>query len=149
MRAFKHILVAIDFSECSKSALDLAVDLAETLDADLTLVHAWEVPTWAYSGLQYPAFDIFTTVEQAARRELDLLLADTQKRLPRTKAVLRRGNGAQEIVATAAAVSADLVVTGTHGRTGAKHLFLGSVAERVVRTSPIPVLTVHGSPAKR
>jgi nucleotide-binding universal stress UspA family protein len=143
MAVFRHIVVAVDFSPGSKRALDLAVDLASSLGAELTLVHAWDIPTWAYAGLQYPAYDVFAPVEKAARRELDQLLSETQKRVPRAKAILCRGNGAEEIVATAEKVSADLVVAGTHGRTGARHLLLGSVAERIVRTSPIPVLTVH------
>jgi nucleotide-binding universal stress UspA family protein len=140
---FKHILVAVDFADSSQEALAAAVELAKRFGAKLTLTHTCEVPAYAYPGMAFAAVDLLTPVEDAAREALAAALADVQKTLPATKGILRRGLAATETLAVIAAEKPDLVVIGTHGRTGVTRAFLGSVAERIVRQSPVPVLTVR------
>jgi nucleotide-binding universal stress UspA family protein len=145
MSAFKHVLVATDLSDASTPAIDLAVSIARQGGAALTLVHACELPVFP-EGL--PPVDYVTPLTTAAGRRLDELLAGLRDRCPDAKRVLKVGAPWEEILAAAAEVGADLVVVGTHGRRGLVHAMLGSVAERVVRLSPIPVLTVRGRPAR-
>lgn len=143
--AFKHILVATDFSDCSQHALDLGLDLAQQFDAQLTLVHTWEIPSLGYGAAMYIPGDVFTPIEQAAQAQLDTVTKAVQEKFPRAKSVLRAGVAWGEIIAAAESCHADLIVVGTHGRRGVSRALLGSVAERVVRLSPVPVLTVRGS----
>jgi nucleotide-binding universal stress UspA family protein len=142
---FKHILVATDFSDCSQHALDLGIELAQRFDAQLTLVHTWEIPSLGYGAAMYISGDVFAPIEQAALAQLDKVTKEVQERLPRAKSVLRAGVAWGEIVAAAGSSGADLIVLGTHGRRGVSRALLGSVAERVVRLSPVAVLTVRGT----
>ncbi|MET0792284.1 MAG: universal stress protein [Polyangiaceae bacterium] len=142
---FNHILVATDFSDCSKRAIDLAVGLAEKLEARLTLTHAWELPNFGYGSELYLPSDLLTPFEEAAQARLDEALLAVKARLPRATSILRPGAPWQQILKAAELVGADLIVVGTHGRRGLNHALLGSVAERVVRMAEIPVLTAHGA----
>ncbi|MES1177864.1 MAG: universal stress protein [Myxococcales bacterium] len=142
---FKHILAATDFSDCSARALDLAIELAGQLDAQLTLVHTWEIPSLGYGAAMYFPGDVLTPIENAARAQLEEVTNAVKKRVPRANSVLRVGAAWDEIIAAAASVHADLIVLGTHGRRGVSRALLGSVAERVVRLSPVAVLTVRGT----
>lgn len=144
---FRRILVATDFSDCAARALDLGVELTQKFGSELTLIHAWEFPTYAASSAQYFPADFVSPLQKAAEHELAGALQALQARVPNANSVLRMGSPWQEIVDAAAELHADLIVIGTHGRRGLSHAFLGSVAERVVRLSAVPVLTVHG-PAK-
>jgi nucleotide-binding universal stress UspA family protein len=143
MPDFKHVLVPTDFSESSRAALDMAVDLATRYGAALTIVHTCEIPAYAYTPIGAVPIDLLTPVQEAARRALEAMLDGLRSRVPTAQAVLRLGAPAEEILAAAADARADLIVMATHGRRGFSHLLLGSVAERVVRTSSIPVLTVR------
>jgi nucleotide-binding universal stress UspA family protein len=143
MPQFQQILVATDFGEPSSCAVDMAMELAQTFGAALTLVHVYEIPSFAYAGMPYTAVDLLTPIEQAAQAALDKELARVQSRIPSARSVLRRGAPWREIVATIEETHADLVVIGTHGRRGVERALLGSVAEKIVRVSPAPVLTVH------
>jgi nucleotide-binding universal stress UspA family protein len=143
MIAFKNILAAIDFGESSDDALEVAIGLAKQYRSGLTLIHTWEVPAYAYGVMDFSAMDMLTPVQVAAREQLDALLAEVRKELPETKAVLARGVAWQEILAAIERGRPDLVVMGTHGRRGLRHALLGSVAEKIVRLSPAPVLTVR------
>ena len=144
MTAFKNILVGTDFGEASNRAVDLAIDLAKTFDAKLAVVHAWELPSWAYTGMEFSTVDFFGPIEAAAQRDLNEKIASVRDKVPGAVAILRSGVPWKEILATAEHTHADLIVLGTHGRRGLTHALLGSVAERVVRLSPQPVLTVRG-----
>jgi nucleotide-binding universal stress UspA family protein len=143
---FRHILVAVDFGSSSQAALDRAIELAAKLDTKLTLVHVCEVTPMIYAGMEYPVADWLTPLQDAAKKELDDLAAKVKAKVPGVGTALRVGFAAEEILAVAASTGADLVVTGTHGRKGIGRFLLGSVAERVVRLSKVPVLTVreHG-----
>jgi len=144
MSVFKHVLVATDLSDASTPAIDLAISIARHGGAALTVVHACELPVFP-EGI--PPVDYVTPLTTAAGQRLDDLLVGVRGRCPDAVRVLKVGSPWQEILAAAAEVGADLVVVGTHGRRGLVHAVLGSVAERVVRLSPVPVLTVRSRPA--
>jgi nucleotide-binding universal stress UspA family protein len=143
MIAFRHILAPVDFEPCSKRALEVAIDLALRFDSKLTLIHAWEVPAYLYAS-PYLSPDIWDCMGEAAKQQLDVALTEARTRLPRIESVLARGSAGPEVIAAADRLKADLIVVGTHGRRGLNRAFLGSVAEKIVRGSGVPVLTVHG-----
>jgi nucleotide-binding universal stress UspA family protein len=142
---FKHILVATDFSECSERAVDLALELAQKFEAQLTLLHSWDAPAYAYSGGLYVQVDIVTPIEEAAVAQLDKATLELKRRMPNVKSVIRSGAPWEEILSAASELHADLIVLGSHGRRGLNRALLGSVAEKVVRMATVPVLTTHGS----
>lgn len=147
MSVFRRILVPIDFNPSSDRALELAVSLAEVHQAELVVVHVVEVPIYPYTTQVVPEPDLLTPLETAARVELERTIARVRERLPRAGAELRRGLAWQEVLAAVERSKADLIVMGTRGRRGVAHLLLGSVAEKLVRLSSVPVLTVHAEPA--
>jgi universal stress protein A len=134
LTTFDRILVPTDFSPCSLHALRYAEELTRRFGAELTLLHV---------GDPLSASDLPGAGELSGRREIDRALDLLRERDYRVRGVLRRGNPSHEIVQAAAAERADLIVMGTHGRTGLKHALMGSVAEGVVRNAPCPVLTVR------
>lgn len=141
-RRVSRILVPTDFSECSVAALDYAVALAKPLNADLILVHVIE-------PFPYNVIEGLTFVDYGARltSETQALLDRLSKRALREKLSvathLTGGIPFREIIDMAKREKADLIVIGTHGRTGFSHLITGSVAERVVRLAPCPVVTIR------
>ena len=137
----RNILCATDFGPCSKGALDAALALAKADGGSVTLVHVFDAPV--YPGPPFmPLNDGGPEVERTARGELAAAVADAKTKLESVRGVLRRGRAWEEVIAVAVDMRADLVVLGTHGRQGFPRAILGSVAERVVRLSPVPVLTV-------
>lgn len=143
MEPFRHVAVATDFSECGEAAVEAAVDVAARYGAALTLIHVVEIPAYAYAGMDTMPINLTTPVSEAAREAMQHALTRAQKRIPAAQAKLEpTGVSWQRIIAVAQQVGADLLVVGTHGRTGLQHALIGSVAERVVRHSPIPVLSV-------
>ncbi len=143
------ILCATDFSAPADEALHLACDMAQRYDAKLVLLHIvtlWEYdpgnPSWRFPPLpeEYQA-----SVIEGPQRQLEERRALASASKPHVETMIIRGfDAAAEIVRVASdEVSADLVVMGTHGHTGIAHLLLGSVAGKVVRTFPGPVLTVR------
>jgi nucleotide-binding universal stress UspA family protein len=146
MNRFHHILVPLDFEDPSQEALEVALDLALAFDAKLTVLHAWDLPVYSYAGLSYLPPDVATVVEEAAETSLASAMALVIKILPRAKSVLVRGRPDVETLDAAARLKVDLIVMGTHGRRGVSRMLLGSVAEKVVRSSPVPVLTIRVKP---
>jgi len=132
------ILVPTDFSQPSDAALHYATDMARTFGAQLYLLH---VPgkTGENLELNFPV----GRFETAARERLDTLLSPSDVERLRPEYALRIGTPAEEIVRYADARDIDLIVMGTHGRSGVAHLLLGSVAEQVVRAAPCPVLLIR------
>jgi nucleotide-binding universal stress UspA family protein len=145
MFTFRHILVPTDFGEASNHALDLALEMAEKFGSKITLVHAYDVPVPYFEGLSWPV----DSLETEARRALDDAYASAKARYPRVGAVLGRGPAWELTLETARERGADLIVMGTHGRRGVSRALLGSQAERVVRLSPVPVLTVSEGGERR
>jgi nucleotide-binding universal stress UspA family protein len=138
---FKHILVPIDFGETSEAVLDAAIELARRFGSQLTVIHVYQTPVYFYEGITYATTEVFGPIEEVAKRQLETTLREVQTKIPTAKAVLGRGAPALEILAAIDEVHADLVVMGTHGRKGVGRVLFGSVAEKVVRHSPAPVLT--------
>lgn len=146
MRSIHKILVPTDFSPTARHALDEAVALANAFGASITLLHVYGLPPPMPSAEYAYTPDLVATLDKTARLNLaderDALFARVADAPPiAVKAVL--GFPAAEIIAEAEREHADLVVMGTHGRTGFRHLVLGSVAEHVVRQATVPVLTLH------
>jgi len=141
---FKHVLVAVDFGESSQQALDLAIDIAKQSGAELSILHAYEIPVYAYDGASFIAVaELLAPIEGAAQKRLQSTLEAVRKTLPSARSILRSGVPATEILSAIDEIRPDLVVVGTHGRHGIGRAVLGSVAEKVVRFSPVPVLSVR------
>lgn len=143
IKPFEKVLVATDFSEHAHRALERAIDIAQRYECPLHIVHVWEAPLLARGAAMEPSVDWSTLIEDAARKQLDELTAGLRASKLAVTSTLTTGAPWERIVADAEAQGADLVVVGTHGRTGLRRAFLGSVAERVVRMSPVAVLTIH------
>jgi nucleotide-binding universal stress UspA family protein len=140
---FTKVLVGTDFSEPAARAVERAVDVARRYEAALHIVHVWEVPLIAGGMALAPGIDWITPIEQAARAQLDELVEGLRSGKVDVAATLCSGVAWERIVALTEQHRADLVVVGTHGRTGLSRALLGSIAERVVRLSTVPVLTIH------
>jgi len=137
------ILVAVDFSEPSQTALDAALQLAKATGARLTLFHAFELPIPAVTPYEVAIPTTYLEESRnAAQDQLAVAVARAAEAGVEAESRLAEGPAAQAISAAAEELGVDLVVVGTHGHTGLKHLFLGSVAERTLRYSPCSVLTV-------
>ena len=147
MITLKNILVATDFSEPSDAALTYGRALARNFSATLHVVHVvGNVPTLVYRAEAYAASmpELQQELEDGARKQLAALLVDNDQPPMTVRQVVITSNAlAAPIVDYAARERIDLIVSGTHGRGGVAHLLMGSVAERVVRTAPCPVLTVR------
>ena len=143
--SLKNILVATDFSEPSAVALAYGRDLARSYGARLHVLHVIEDVMLRYSAeIGFALPELQADLEQAARRDLDAQITDDdRKSIDVVSAIETSANLAGAIVAYAKEHDVDLIVTGTHGRGAVSHLFVGSVAERVVRQAPCPVLTVR------
>jgi nucleotide-binding universal stress UspA family protein len=145
MIALKNVLVATDFSVEAEAALTYGRTLARTFDATLHLLHvADNIYLRLGTDTFIPPPELQADLEEAARKQLDALLIDNDPIPLRTHpAVVVSSSPALAITKYARKVDADLIVMGTHGRGAFAHLLMGSVAERVVRTAPCPVLTVR------
>lgn len=143
IQPFKTLLVGTDFSEPAGRAAERAVDLARRYGASLHLVHVWEAPLIVGGAIAGTEFDWMTLLEQSARAQLDAAAEALRAEEVDVTSTLRSGAAWDRIVTLAGEVEADLVVVGTHGRTGLRRAVMGSVAERVVRHSPVAVLTVR------
>ena len=143
--ALKNILVATDFSEPSAIALAYGRDLARSYGARLHVLHVIEDVMIRYSSeIGFALPELQADLEKAARRDLDALVTDDDRRtIDVIPALDTSANIPGAIVAYARASNIDLIVTGTHGRGAVSHLLMGSVAERLVRIAPCPVLTVR------
>ncbi len=143
----KTILVPTDFSASANAALACAADLARALEARIVLLHVVDLEVqWVPAGpavvpTPVPAA-VVRGIRERAQTSLDALAAKTPG-VRRT--VVRAGHARDEILTAAEQAGADLIVMGTHGRRGVAHLFIGSVAEYVVRHAKIPVTTVRAS----
>jgi nucleotide-binding universal stress UspA family protein len=147
MILLKRVLVATDFSEPSDAALAYGREFARTFNAQLVVLNVTDnVMARAFAGDGYVFSDpaLQQDIETAARKRLDALLSDEDREQLRAEAVVLASNTPPAaIVEYAAENNVDLIVMGTHGRGAVAHLLMGSVAERVVRTAPCPVLTVR------
>jgi len=146
MRRIRRILHATDFSRASTTALTWAVDMAKANRARLTVVHVMAPPSLALPGEGYVSPALYESLESSARAQANKRLAKVVARAKtagvRANVLLLEGVPHERIARSAR--RADLLVIGTHGRSGLAKLFLGSVASRLVTLAPCPVLTVRG-----
>ncbi|MBI3853007.1 MAG: universal stress protein [Verrucomicrobia bacterium] len=137
------ILVPTDFSKESKKALLYAIPFARQFNAGIILLHVVQPH---YIGGEFGVVDfpvIEADLQTRSQKELATLAAKSVRDLVPVKTLVRAGSPVNEIVEAAKESKADLVILSTHGRTGLKHVLLGSVAENVVRHAPCPVLIVR------
>src|SRR6185295_10225728 len=143
----KRILVPIDFSADSLSALAYARALAKGFHAELVILHVVDQTFLAHTpalSMAHPQWaNLLDEQWRAAGAQLERLAAPLRKPHPRLLAILKRGAPASSIIAAAKRTGADLIVMGTHGRTGMTHMLIGSVAEKVMRMAHCAVLTVR------
>lgn len=145
MAAPQHILVAVDLNAVSEDALERALDLAQSLHARVSVVHAYAVPALRIADSDYiPSAEEAARVTSTHEKQLEALLAKHRRDGVTVEWHLRTGRPpAEEIVAAAEELGADLIVVGTHGRGPIGRALLGSVALDVLRTAKVPVLSVH------
>jgi nucleotide-binding universal stress UspA family protein len=146
MKSVQKILVAVDFSEYADSVLDVAVEFAKQLSAELHLVHAFDVriPLVTPYEVAIPTAFIEEAREAAASKLAALIRKVADDGITATSH-LSEVPAASAIVDLAEELGADLIIMGTRGHTGLKHVLLGSVAERTLRHAPCSVLTVKGT----
>lgn len=147
MTRLRTILCPIDLGPCADKALALAAEFAEKFAGELVVLYVVPEATLILPDGLVPVppdvpdeSELLATSQAAVAKHLTA--PEVEKAKPRIE--VRIGSAETEIVEAAKALSADLIVIGTHGRTGLAHFFLGSVAEKIVRTAPCPVLTVRG-----
>jgi nucleotide-binding universal stress UspA family protein len=143
MNPIRKILVPTDFSEHSALALTYAFDLAKRYEAALTLLHVYPVVNYAAAegfALYTPEQLANLTTQLSTQLRASVDVARTAG-VQQIDSVMEQGDAYKEILELSPGF--DLIVMGTHGRTGLKHALMGSVAEKIVRTSPCPVLTVR------
>lgn len=149
MNNVQRILVPVDFSETSKRALEYANFFAQRFDAKLDVLHVWRPSE--YAGDEMVVFtrsEPELTLSTFLRNHADQQLTGFLQGVPHSNRMLESGEPAQVIARVAGEGRYDLVIMGTHGRTGLSHVMMGSVAEKVVRLAPCPVLT-YRTPTKK
>ena len=145
MADYKTMLVAVDFSEVSAAALKVAIDLARRLGAQLKVVHVVQpqpVPL-PLEGSAIYMDEVQSWQLDEAEKSLAKFIEDHSEPGVVSVTKVRSGVAATEISQAAVDIGADLIVLGTHGRSGLKHLLMGSIAESVLRVAPVPVLCVR------
>jgi nucleotide-binding universal stress UspA family protein len=145
---WKRILCPIDFSDASRAALETAAEVARRYGAKVALFHAYPVPGYTFPDGSFVASSkmLEELSDQAHRHLLEWKAIAEKLGIAQVEVATAIGEPAHEILAFAKAQQADLLILGTHGRTGIQHALMGSVAERVVRRSTCPVLTVRPVP---
>jgi nucleotide-binding universal stress UspA family protein len=143
--AIQHILVPTDFSEYADYALDYAVELAKSFQARVTVLYVYYLPSIALGEVSPAVIDeTLEALETNAQQHAHKALARVLNAGLQGDSVIVEGAPFQMIIDTAKEKAVDLIVMGTHGRTGLTHVLMGSVAERVVRMAPCPVLVTRG-----
>ena len=148
MNYLRRILVPVDYSACSRAALEHAAMLAKSFNATIDLLYVWEAPAFVApeamvgaAGTTQTLAQLASDQAQAAMREFAALAREDGIEIANTR--VEQGDPAHTIVDLGEREGYDLIAMGTHGRSGFAHLLLGSVAEKVVRRATRPVLTVR------
>ena len=143
MIKIERILFPTDFSDCAEHALKYAVELGKRFEAKLYLMHVLDTRIYGHlEPFANTVWSIYDAKEQAAKSIVEIVTEKEQKAL-HVESSVREGTPFVEIIKFAKEAEIDLIVIGTHGRTGLTHMLMGSVAEKVVRKSPCPVLTIR------
>lgn len=141
----KNILFPTDFSQGARAAMDYAISLARDYKARLILLYVIQdisIAEW-YIPSSLSVTDLVEDMQKSARKEMDKWAAEASAKVKDVEKMVVRGVPFVEIIKTAKDKDVDMIVIGTHGRTGIDHMLFGSTAEKVVRKSPCPVLTVR------
>lgn len=141
----EKILVPIDFSDYSKSALRYAVNFAKLFDAEIILVYVVEPviypPDFSMGQIAIPT--VTTEFDERAKEELNKLAKNEIPSQVKVSTVIKTGKPFIEIIDTAVETNVDLIIIATHGHSGVEQILFGSTAEKVVRKAPCPVLTLR------
>ena len=147
MADIKKILFATDFSDNSRYALTFAISFAQKYDAMLYVLHVIQQPSYPlgmYAEISFDAMDKFSqSISEAVQKEMQTLKEKDLQGCPKYECLIVHGTPFLEILRTAREKNVELIVVGTHGRTGLDHVLFGSTAEKVVRRAPCPVLSVR------
>jgi len=146
----KNILLCTDFSDNSRLAQQYATEFSAALASRLTIIHVIDSSLLGYSSLgeRIPAEvrNLLEEIHQSVEKALQIIAADCARHAPQVLACSRMGKPGPEILKASKELASDLIVMGTHGRTGLQHLLLGSTAARVLRGADCPVLIVRSPP---
>ena len=143
---WKRICCPIDFSDASRAAMEVAADLARRFGAELVLLHAYPIPGYTFpDGSVVASPRMMQDLADQAEKHVEEWRVEAERLVGAGKVTGEKavGEPAAEILENARAWGSDLIVMGTHGRTGLEHALMGSIAERVVRRAHCPVLTVR------
>ncbi len=143
MNNYKNLLCPVDFSDISSHALQIAINLALRFRAGLHVIHVFQLPASAFpEGVYEAPDDMETKIEDQLLNRLNEFVNNINTQKTNITTGIYEGIPHVEIVRSADENNTDMIIIGTHGRTGLSQVLLGSVAERVIRTSSIPVLSV-------
>lgn len=141
---FNLILCAVDFSETSDRAFDYSVELARKLGARIRVIHVFQISASALpEGLLEAPIDYENMLQEQLQERLDRYIENKKVNDIEITTGICEGIPYLEITQAAADTHADMIVIGTHGRTGLPYMLMGSVAERVVRTADVPVVSIR------
>jgi len=147
MARIHTILVPVDFAPASDHALAFAIDLAATLGARVHVISAYQLPLYSFpDGALVASADIATKLSVLTQNALDKTVAEHRDPRVEITSRIELGDPREAILEAARDMRADLIVMGTHGRRGFARALIGSVAESVIRSSEVPVLTIHDRP---
>ncbi len=143
MKEIQNIIVPVDFLEHTDNLVEFALYMAKKLDSTIRFIHVVENP-YSYAEYSFPSMNIFQNeLVDLAEEKMKLLVEKNSTTCAGCEGKVRIGNVVESIVDFATEEKGDLVIVGTHGRKGLEKMWLGSVAERVVRRSPCPTLTCN------
>lgn len=146
MEAIRKVLLAVDFGVASEAAGKRAAAIAQVFGAELHVLHVYEAPVYPYPHPPVLDVDAFAqSLERRAQAGVEVVARQVAAEIgdgARVSSQLRQGSAWRNILDVASELDVDLVVMGTHGRAGLARVLIGSVAEKVVRMSPVPVLIV-------
>ena len=143
MNEIKKIIVPVDFNEHTNPVVEYAFYIAGKLGASVKLAHVVEQPFY-YGDIEYPSIGPYTEeLGKEADKIMKALVDKYKKNFTACEGKVIRGDTAESIIKNAADEQADLIIIGTHGRRGLEKMWLGSVAERVIKGAPCPTLTCN------
>lgn len=146
----KIILVPTDFGEPSEAALDTAIAYAKVFGSEIVIMHAYEIPIVGFpDGAVVATAELTSRLLEGAQEGLNRQIRSRDGCGVTIRGVIKQGDAHRMVNETAEEVGAGLIALGTHGRKGLSRALIGSVAEKVVRTARVPVLTVHSSDVVR
>mgnify|MGYP000882012978 FL=1 len=144
MNKFKKILIATDGSEYTKKAIAQGLEIARLMDAEVTALYVVDQTSFVNFPMDSTVVSIYSLLEKEGKDAVDYVVAEGEKVGIKVTGLVQEGSPVKKIIETAK--EHDLIVMGTIGRTGFSKILLGSVAEKVVRFAPCPVLVVRYSP---